>query len=140
MANLRHCQWTIGGLSNRIKKTPAPLHGKRSQLPADVLCLLREKSRLVILDGILYRSRQSDEEKRLQLVLPKAIRNRALRGLHDDVGHLVPINVTEPMELLAMDFLSLEKGKGNYENILVVTDAFTKFSWAFPLAIGKQQP
>ncbi len=36
------------------------------------------------------------------------------------------------MELLAMDFLSLEKGKGGYENILVVTDAFTKFSWAFP--------
>ena len=31
-----------------------------------------------------------------------------------------------------MDFLSLEKGKGGYENILVVTDAFTKFAWAFP--------
>ena len=45
---------------------------------------------------------------------------------------LVPIKVSEPMELLAMDFLSLEKGKGSYENILVVTDAFTKFSWAFP--------
>ena len=38
----------------------------------------------------------------------------------------------EPMELLAMDFLSLEKGKGGFENILVVTDSFTKFSWAFP--------
>ena len=45
---------------------------------------------------------------------------------------LVPINVSEPMELLAMLFLSLETGKGGYENILVVTDAFTKFSWAFP--------
>ena len=38
----------------------------------------------------------------------------------------------EPMELLAIDFLSLEKGKGGFENILVVTDSFTKFSWAFP--------
>ena len=38
----------------------------------------------------------------------------------------------EPMELLAIDFLSLEKGKGWFENILVVTDSFTKFSWAFP--------
>lgn len=38
----------------------------------------------------------------------------------------------EPMELLAIDFLSLEKGKGGLENILVVTDNFTKFSWAFP--------
>ena len=39
----------------------------------------------------------------------------------------------EPMELLAIDFLSLEKGKGGFENILVVTDSFTKFSWAFPI-------
>lgn len=45
---------------------------------------------------------------------------------------LVPLKVSEPMELLAMDFLSLEKGKGGDENILVVTDAFTKFAWAFP--------
>ena len=38
----------------------------------------------------------------------------------------------EPMELLAIDFLSLERGKGGFENILVVTDSFPKFSWAFP--------
>ena len=38
----------------------------------------------------------------------------------------------EPMELLAIDFLFLEKGKGGFENILAVTDSFTKFSWAFP--------
>ena len=38
----------------------------------------------------------------------------------------------EPMELLAIDFLSLEKGKGGFENILIVTDSYTKFSWAFP--------
>ena len=45
---------------------------------------------------------------------------------------LVPILATEPMELLAMDFLSIEKGKGGFENVLVVTDSFTKFAWAFP--------
>ena len=38
----------------------------------------------------------------------------------------------EPMEQLAIDFLSLEKGKGGFENILVVTDSLTKLSWAFP--------
>ena len=31
-----------------------------------------------------------------------------------------------------MDFLSIERGKGGYENILVVTDSFTKYAWAFP--------
>ena len=151
--------------------------GQRSQLPKDVYCLLREKRRLVIQDGIMYRTRHNDGEERLLLVLLKAIRSQALRGLHDEVGHLgrdrtldlvrqrfywpslskdvedylrncercvkrkardpppaplVPINVSEPMELLAMHFLSLETGKGGYENILVVTDAFTKFSWVFP--------
>jgi len=44
---------------------------------------------------------------------------------------LVPFSALEPMELLAMDFLSLEKGKGDYENILMVTNAFTKFAWVF---------
>ena len=45
---------------------------------------------------------------------------------------MVPILVGEPMELLAIDFLSLEKGKGGYEHVLVVTDSFTKYSCAFP--------
>ena len=46
---------------------------------------------------------------------------------------MVSISTTEPMELLAIDFLSLERGKGGFENILVVTDSFTKYSWAFPM-------
>ena len=57
--------------------------GQRSQLPKDVYCLLREKRRLVIQDGILYRTRHNDGEERLQLVLLKAIRSQALRGLDD---------------------------------------------------------
>lgn len=36
------------------------------------------------------------------------------------------------MELLAIDFLSPEKGKGGYEHVLVVTDSFTKCLWALP--------
>lgn len=38
----------------------------------------------------------------------------------------------QQMELLIIDFLSLEKGKGWFENILVVTARFTKFFGAFP--------
>lgn len=42
------------------------------------------------------------------------------------------ILTSEPMELTAVEFLSLEKGKGGFENVLVITDNFTKFAWAFP--------
>ena len=59
---------------------------------------------------------------------------RCIKRKTPDPPHalLFPIFTTEPMELLAMDFLSIERGKGGYENILVVTDSFTKYAWAFP--------
>ena len=32
------------------------------------------------------------------------------------------------LELLAIDFLQLDRGKGGFEDVLVLTDAFTKYS------------
>ncbi len=44
---------------------------------------------------------------------------------------LVSINTTQPFELLCLDFLGLESS-GHFSNILVVTDHFTGYAWAFP--------
>lgn len=45
---------------------------------------------------------------------------------------LCPIQSSAPMEIICIDFLSLEKSKGGYENILVITDHFTRYSQAYP--------
>ena len=37
-----------------------------------------------------------------------------------------------PMDLVCIDFLSLEPDSSNISNVLVVTDHFTRYSQAFP--------
>ena len=47
-------------------------------------------------------------------------------------AELVTIESSRPLELVCMDFLSLEKSKGGIEDILVITDHFTRYSVAVP--------
>ena len=47
-------------------------------------------------------------------------------------AELFPINSTRPLELVCVDFLSLEKSKGGFEDVLVITDHFTRYAKAVP--------
>ena len=38
----------------------------------------------------------------------------------------------KPLERVAIDFLKLDRGRGNFEDVLVMTDSFTKFAAAVP--------
>ena len=48
------------------------------------------------------------------------------------VAPLQPIYVSQPMELVHMDYLSLGPSKGNIANVLVITDHFTRYALAYP--------
>ena len=152
---------------NWSKKTDSP---KLSQYR-------REWNNLVVQKGVLYRQARprESEETILQLVLPTAQREVALRGCHDEVGHLglecmldlmhdrffwprmavqakehigkchpclafkarqpkAPLEnimATHPLELVHLDYLCLEPGKGLEENVLVITHHFTRYAQVY---------
>ena len=139
--------------------------------------LLQHRQQFVFKNDVLYRRRIIQDSEQFQLLLPAAFQEQALKGVHNDVGHLgldrsiqllrqryywpfmyaslqkhisrcqqcllrktppnqlaplVNVVTSQPLELLCMDFLSLEPSKGGIENILVITDHFTKYSVAVP--------
>ena len=141
-----------------------------------------EHNHLVLKRGVLYRwvRPRGSEETLLQLVLPAVQREVALRGYHDEGGHLglecmldimhdrffwpcmaaqakehigkchpclafkarqpkAPLKnimATHPLELVHLDYLCLEPGRGLEENVLVVTDHFT---WYIQVYVTRTQ-
>ena len=47
-------------------------------------------------------------------------------------AELVSIVSSAPLEIICLDYLSLERSKGGFKNILVVTDHFSRYAQAFP--------
>lgn len=49
-----------------------------------------------------------------------------------DRAPLVNVNTSYPLELVCIEFLTLEPSKGNIGNVLIITDHYTKFAKAVP--------
>ncbi|KAJ8015290.1 hypothetical protein DPEC_G00024590 [Dallia pectoralis] len=77
----------------------------------------------------------SDIERKVKMcnrcVLRKTLPERA--------APLVNILTTRPLELVCMDFLSIEPDRSNTKDILVITDHFTKYAVAIPTSNQKAQ-
>ena len=59
----------------------------------------------------------------------RCIRRKTKAGIS---AELVNIVSTAPMEIVCVDYLSLERSKGGFENVLVITDHFSRYAQAFP--------
>lgn len=60
---------------------------------------------------------------------PRCTLAKAGKKVHSSLGSLI---ARRPLEVLAIDFTVLEKGHGGLENVLVLTDIFTKYTQAVP--------
>ena len=62
--------------------------------------------------------------------------NSCPRCLHrksqPDKALLLNIEASQLLKLIHLDYLKLEPSKGNIENVLVITDHFTRYAQAFP--------
>jgi transposase InsO family protein len=71
--------------------------------------------------------------KDIQLFITSCNRCNRSKAPHlPEKAPLHPIQSMEPLELVCMDYLSLEPSKGGYHCILVITDHFTKYAVAIP--------
>ena len=59
---------------------------------------------------------------------PKCIRRKS----QSDVAPLHNIEATQPLEHVHLYYLQIEPSKGNIENVLIVTDHFTRYAQAYP--------
>ena len=58
----------------------------------------------------------------------RCIRRKSIKP----IAPLVSIHSTRPLELVCMDYLSLEESKGGVKDVLVITDHYTKYAVAVP--------
>uniref|UniRef100_A0A669DKA6 Gypsy retrotransposon integrase-like protein 1 n=1 Tax=Oreochromis niloticus TaxID=8128 RepID=A0A669DKA6_ORENI len=69
-----------------------------------------------------------DVEKKVK-ACERCVRRKALP---DKAAPLVNIKTSRPMELVCMDFLSIEPDSKNTKDVLVITDHFTKYAVSIP--------
>ncbi|MGH0116826.1 UNVERIFIED_CONTAM: hypothetical protein FKN15_019215 [Acipenser sinensis] len=128
-----------GGVLYRVVKDP-PQQLQQLVLPQEyrevVLKAMHDDSGHLGVDKILDQVRQRfywpHQRKDIEIYCKNCLRCIARKTLPKKSAPLVNIQSQGPMELVCMDFLSLESDSKGISNILVITDHFTRYAQAFP--------
>ena len=177
MATMQRGDETIGRLWYYWVREHLPTLRQLMKEPKPARRLLRERKRIKQENGALYRVVQKNGQEVRQLILPGSLKDKALRSVHDDLGHqavekttiltrdrcywpgmvtdiaeycgkcerctlakvgkklhsiMSSLTASKPLEILAINFTVVEKSSSGIENVLVLTDVFTKFTQAIP--------
>ena len=117
---IKTCLWQLLLPQQLIEKALTGCHDQVGYLGRDrTLSLLRER--------FYWPSLYKDAIEHLD-----SCRKCKLRKSRVPRAELVPIQASRPMELVHLDYLCLEPCKGQVENVLVITDQFTRYAQAFP--------
>ena len=117
---IKTCLWQLVLPQQLIEKALTGCHDQVGHLGRDrTLSLLRER--------FYWPSLYKDAIEHLD-----SCRKCKLRKSRVPRAELMPIQASRPMELVHLDYLCLEPCKGQVENVLVITDHFTRYAQAFP--------
>ena len=117
---IKTCLWQLVLPQQLIEKALTGCHDQVGHLGRDrTLSLLRER----FYWPSLYKNAIEHLDSCRKCKLRKSRLPRA---------ELVPIQASRAMELVHLDYLCLEPCKGQVENVLVITDHFTRYAQAFP--------
>uniref|UniRef100_A0A3B1JYN6 Gypsy retrotransposon integrase-like protein 1 n=1 Tax=Astyanax mexicanus TaxID=7994 RepID=A0A3B1JYN6_ASTMX len=83
-----------------------------------------------------YWPKMSDDVERKIKTCDRCVRRKTLP---ERAAPLMNITSTRPLELVCMDFLSIEPDQSNTKDVLVITDHFTKYAVAIPTPNQKAQ-
>ena len=114
-----------------VRKLVLPSHFKDKvlrHLHDDVGHQGRDITLLLVRQRFYWPGLESDVQHKVK----SCIRCIQRKSVPKPSAELVNITTTQPIELVCIYFLSLERCKGVHENILVITDHFTRYVKAFP--------
>lgn len=89
----------------------------------------RERTHRLVIERCYWPGAYRDVQEHCRDCVRCGLGKAAVPAVHTFPGHLV---ASRPLEIVALDFSLLERSRDGLEQVLVITDVFTKYTQAYP--------